>query len=854
MTTLHRAVNTLRIMPVMNIQIAIEDLLDTGAKDFEISKLFKKHIAEYKSSLPELFESTQGKDFLVKHTRQLDKIISLMYKTVLRQMFGNYMPMRSSIPIAIIALGSYGREQLAVHSDIDLMIVFRKCEGYNTDAIIEKLLYLAWDAGLKLGHRVHEVDDIEKAAAEDITIRTSFMEARLIIGSPFTWHASQKAFTNIRHTRAKEYILAKIEEAHTRRHKFPTSMQPNIKESVGGLRDSNLLFWIASTIYGVTSQKELIGTVFTDEEYREYRIALELLFRVRSALHLITNKQQDQLVMDHMPRVAQMLGFKDERKMVSRLLEAMWRIDNFSQIFIKKIIRPYLYEAKDIRTYRQHRISKGLYLIGDRLFSVYGIKNDDIEPLLTILLKLEDQPLRFDPSVLKRFTYAKIAHPLSKKLHTQLHKLFERQHSFSILQLFFDAGILHDLIPAFRKVLHLPQFDGYHHYPVDLHSIECVKALENIKEPFIDDIYKELSLKERTLLKVATLLHDTGKGRKQDHSEVGVKLIVPFLKSLGFSKEEQSLGALLVKEHVLMTTVAYRENLNSEKTLYKFMSRLKSEKTLKMLYVLTYADVNGVGKGTWTNFSANLLRELYDESMAIAQQNERISDAAKRLAIEKRIKNRTSFKELPRTMQKKVLSIESNLFFFKHTPDEIIEVANEARSVKQFRYTINTEGEGMSIQIIRRVPLNVTYLLGKFAYLDVASMEVFTLFDDLKFFKIDFLHLPEFDSLEHVEEIIESAFDMEQKVTIEEPLIHPQEVTLDCEHSRTYAQMNVNTSNQRGLIAYIMQCFDTLDINLATAKIHSTKSRVRDHFLIEKQNNMCDNAPQLISLITKGHK
>ena len=838
----------------MNIQIAIEDLLDTGAKDFEISKLFKKHIAEYKSSLPELFESTQGKDFLVKHTRQLDKIISLMYKTVLRQMFGNYMPMRSSIPIAIIALGSYGREQLAVHSDIDLMIVFRKCEGYNIDAIIEKLLYLAWDAGLKLGHRVHEVDDIEKAAAEDITIRTSFMEARLIIGSPFTWHASQKAFTNIRHTRPKEYILAKIEEAHTRRHKFPTSMQPNIKESVGGLRDSNLLFWIASTIYGVTSQKELIGTVFSDEEYREYRIALELLFRVRSALHLITNKQQDQLVMDHMPRVAQMLGFKDERKMVSRLLEAMWRIDNFSQIFIKKIIRPYLYEAKNVTAYRKQRVSKGLYLIKDRLFSVYGVKNNDIEPLLSILLSLNDQPLRFDPSVLKRFTYAKIPHPLSKQVHKQLHRLFERQHSFSILQLFFDAGILHELIPAFRKVLHLPQFDGYHHYPVDLHSIECVKALENIEEPFIDEIYQGLTQKERTLLKVATLLHDTGKGRKQDHSEVGVKLIVPFLQSLGFTKEEQEMGALLVKEHVLMTTVAYRENLNSEKTLYKFMSRLKSEKTLKMLYVLTYADINGVGKGTWTNFSANLLRELYDESMAIAQQNERISDAAKRLAIEKRIKNRTSFKELPRTMQKKVLSIESNLFFFKHTPDEIIEVANEARSVKQFRYTINTEGDGMSIQIIRRVPLNVTYLLGKFAYLDVASMEVFTLFDDLKFFKIDFLHLPEFDSLEHVEEIIENAFDMEQKVTIEQPLIHKHEVTLDCEHSRTYAQMNVNTSNQRGLIAYIMQCFDTLDINLATAKIHSTKSRVRDHFLIEKQNNMCDNAPQLISLITKGHK
>jgi len=732
------------------------------------------------------------------------------------------------------------------------MIVFKECPGYNTDAIIEKLLYLAWDAGLKLGHRVHEVDDIEKAASEDITIRTSFMEARLIIGSPFTWHSSQQAFTNIRRTEPKEFILAKIEEAHTRRHKYPTSMQPNIKESVGGLRDSNLLFWIASTRYGVTTQKELIGTVFTEEEFREYRIALELLFRVRSALHLVSNKHQDQLTLDHMPRIAQLLGFKDERKMVSRLLEAMWRIDNFSQIFIKKIIRPYLFEKTDIKVHRHQRIDRGLYLIGDRLFSVYGIKNDKIDALLTTLTSLDDKPWHFDPSLLKRFTYAEISHPLSKKVHTLLHKLFERQHSYPFLQLFFDAGILHHLIPAFRKVLHLPQFDGYHQYPVDLHSIECVKALENIKDPLIKELYNDLTVTERTLLKIVTLIHDTGKGRKQNHSDVGAKLIVPFTRQLGFTKAEQETAALLVKNHILMTNVAYRESLTSEKTLYRFMSNLKTEENLKLLYILTYADVNGVGPGTWTEFSANLIKELFSASLEIVQQKERISDATKRVRIENRIKSRDTFKTLPRTMQKKVLSIESNLFFFKHTPEEIIQVANEARSVKRFHYSINTEGDGMSIQIIRRVPLNLTYLLGKFSYLDVASMEVFTLFDDLKFFKIDFLHLPEFDSLEHVEEIVENAFDMSQKLTLEQPYIRAEEINIDCDHSKAYAQMNINTANQRGLIAYIMQAFDELEINIATAKIHSTKTRVRDHFLIEKQNNMCDNAPQLIKILTKG--
>lgn len=214
----------------MTITEQLEDLIESNASDFELSKLFKSHINDYKNSLLTLFERNQGKDFLVTHTKSLDSIISLMYKTLLRRMFGNYLPMRGNIPIALIALGSYGREQLCVHSDIDLMIVYEKNEGYNTAAIIEKFLYLAWDSGLKLGHRVHEVSDLLSASREDITIKTAMMESRLIIGSPFTWNATQNRLTLIRHDDPKKFVLAKINEAEIRRVKYAFSMQPNIKE------------------------------------------------------------------------------------------------------------------------------------------------------------------------------------------------------------------------------------------------------------------------------------------------------------------------------------------------------------------------------------------------------------------------------------------------------------------------------------------------------------------------------------------------------------------------------------------------------------------------------------------------
>ena len=205
----------------MDLLLEIENVIEKNGSDFELSKLFKRHIAEYKESLPELFKKNQGKDFLVRHTKKLDSIISLMYKTALRRAFGDYLPMRSSIPIAIIALGSYGREQLCVHSDIDLLIVYKDVDGYNAKLIIEKLFYLALDAGLKLGHRVHETSDLFKASNEDLTIKTSLMESRFIIGSPFIWHTTQRQLTKIRLYKQKEFLIAKVQEAQVRRKKHP---------------------------------------------------------------------------------------------------------------------------------------------------------------------------------------------------------------------------------------------------------------------------------------------------------------------------------------------------------------------------------------------------------------------------------------------------------------------------------------------------------------------------------------------------------------------------------------------------------------------------------------------------------
>jgi [protein-PII] uridylyltransferase len=837
----------------MDLILQIENIIENKGSDFELSKLFKQYIKEYKASLPQLFTQNQGKDFLVKHTKKLDSIITLMYKTVLRRMFENYMPMKSQIPIAIVALGSYGREQLCVHSDIDLLFVYEKVPGYNIELIIEKLFYLALDAGMKLGHRVHETTDLFAAANEDITIRTSLMEARFITGSTFTWHATQRELNKIRLYQQKEFILAKIEEAQKRRKKYPITMEPNIKEGVGGLRDSQLIFWVAKTIYNVESIKDLTGVIFGDEEYREFRIALELLYRVRSALHLITKKQEDRLLLEYIPQVSELLGFHEQKKFAAKVLEAGWRINNFTQIFVKKMVRPFLYEQESIKKFRHSRLQKGIYLVENRLFASFKLQPLNINKLLDILICLKDQDYRFDAGFLNQFTYTNIPHPLTKTTLTQLKKLLQKEHIYSFLKLFYDAGILAELFGNFKKVMHLPQFDGYHHYPVDIHSIECIKALENIDESFIQGLYDGLKQEERLLLKIVVFFHDSGKGRKQDHSEVGAKLIAQFAKEINLKEELTERAVRLVKHHVLMSNVAFKENIHNEKTLYKFMSNVGDAKNLKLLYILTYADIKGVGGDTYNSFNAKLLYDLYVNALEIAQNTERITDAKKRLIIEKRLKNIQSFQELPKLLQKKILSIESNLFFFKHTPHDIIEIAKKARQTQEYFFTTSNK-YSLCIEIYRRIPLNLGYLLATLSHLEVASMEIFTLFDGLKYFKIEFMKNVDGSELVAVEDIIDNAFDMQKEVPLKPINIKKEQISIDCEHSKTHAEIKIHTHNQTGLLAYVMHKFELMNINIVTAKIHSSKYKVRDIFLMEKQNNICNNVAKIYELLSQNNK
>jgi len=251
-------------------------------------------------------------------------------------------------------MGSYGREELCIYSDIDLMIVYKDIKGYNIEPIIESILYLAWDAGLKLGHRTHKVEELFEASNSDFTIKTAMLESRFLCGSNFLWMESVRELNKIRTHNLKEFIQDKIQSNDKRRLEYPISMEPEIKNGVGGLRDTNTLFWIAKAILNISKIKDLVPKYISEEEFKEFRSALEFLFRLRSALHISAKKKQDKLNLEYIPDIAKKLGFKNSKlknaqmQLCEKTLFAMHTIDITTQIFLKKLTSSFFYDAKNL--------------------------------------------------------------------------------------------------------------------------------------------------------------------------------------------------------------------------------------------------------------------------------------------------------------------------------------------------------------------------------------------------------------------------------------------------------------------------------------------------------------------------
>jgi len=808
----------------------LQQIIYTSENDLEIAKAIKKEIKEYLSSI----KVEGGKDFFVKHTKKMDEFVTLIYKYILKKTFQEFQPPFNNIPISIIALGSYGREQLSIYSDIDIMIVYKDIKGYNLKEIIENYITMLWDLGLKIGHRVHELKDLFPASNEDITIKTAMLESRFIFGSKFLWYEIQNELNKIRNYNKKEYILAKYEEMLERHKKYPISMEPNIKDGFGGIRDSNTLLWINKVIFNYPNNAYLVPKYAGEEDFREYRSSLEFLFKVRVYLHLAAKKKIDTVLLAYQREIALNMGYVDspritaERKFIKDLLKALWNVNTFTSIVIKKIIKPYLY-AHTYSQMKEKRVKKNYYLCDEKIYTTFANRENFKESIKSLL---DIQYKKCDVSIVAHLKETKFN--ITKKLKKEI---FYKHGLYPLLFSLYKSKKLEEIIPAFEKIKHLAQFDGYHQYPVDIHSLYTVKEVENLEE------FNSLNENDKAILRFAALFHDLGKGRVEDHSIVGAKIAKEYAEE--FAMPDPDIISKLVRYHTLMSNTAQREDIHNDKVILSFAQTVENKRFLDLLYLLTIADIKAVGVGIFTPFKASLLKTLYYNTLNALENRELISEISQRKRKEKLLTSKEAFKSLPKLFQKKVLSSPSNQLFLQNSVNDILKILEWIKDTEKFKYKFEND-KHLIIHIVKEDSLNFSlgWFLDKLAKLELNHLSIYKI-GNLKYFKIEFnTSVEEFD-LPIIGEYIEKAF--ETKMQIKHKVkFTPEEFDIDCHHSNNYAAMKLKTKDKKGIVSTIMQVLDDFDIRVEDVKISTQKNIARDLFIISKENGFCEKIKDIL--------
>ncbi len=560
--------------------------------------------------------------------------------------------------MAVVAVGGYGRGELAPFSDIDLLFLFPWKQTAHGEQVVEYMLYMLWDLGLKVGHSTRSVDDCVRLAKSDLTIRTALLEARYLWGDQDLFLEMRKTFNDkVKAGTAMEFVTGKLAERDERHAKMGDSryyVEPNIKDGKGGLRDLQTLYWIAKYAYEVDSVADLVDRgVLTRAEARNFAKDQNFLWTVRFHLHYIAGRPEERLTFDVQTRIAERMGYAEragssdvERFMkhyyivakdigdLTRIFCAAIEAENMSRPIIRM---PRFAKARDLMGFTLDR--DRLNVAGDtqfaddpvamiRLFYVSHNEGLDIHPhalrLVTQNLKHIDKSVRTDPDACRMFVEMASSINSPERILTRMN----------------EAGVFGRFLRDFGRVVGQTQHDMYHVYTVDEHTIQAIGLLAKIERgelkrehPVASEAIHKIS--SRRALYMSVLFHDIAKGRGGDHSVLGARVAKRVCPQLGLDEEESETVEWLVHEHLVMSNVAQKRDLDDSKTIHDFVEIVQSPERLRLLLCLTVVDMRATGPNVWNGWKAELLRELYHSAGDLMSGGQLTNARAERVQIAK---------------------------------------------------------------------------------------------------------------------------------------------------------------------------------------------------------------------------
>ena len=582
------------------------------------------------------------------HAFLADQLIRAIYDHVVRDLYPRHNA-SSGERVALVAVGGYGRGEMAPHSDIDLAFLTPGKRTAWCEQVIEAVLYYLWDLGLRVGHSTRSLDEMIRMANADFTIRTALLEGRYLWGERALYDEARDRFWSevVAGSHAK-FIAEKLAERERRHKRMGDSryvVEPNVKDGKGGLRDLQTLYWIGKHVHRARTAAELVDTgLFTESEYRSFRRAEGFMLAVRCHLHTITGRREDRLTFDLQPEVARRMRYatRPGRQAVERFMQFYFlqakHVGHLSGLFLSAIEEQRGAKKSSgliIDTLRKAGLTRGALLdrwqaraVGDYVMvagklavpSPDWFAQDPVR-LIEIFAIAEREGLEIHPETMR---LARRDAPLIKgrtRRDARANALFlgmlaGRRDPESVLRWMNEAGVFGRFVPDFGKVNAQMQFDMYHHYTVDEHTIRALGLVSRIERGELAEDHPRATqiiprLASRRTLYVAVLLHDIAKGRGGDHSVLGEDIARRLCPRLGLDAQETAQVAWLVRWHLLMSATAFKRDLADPKTIEDFAVAVGDPERLRLLLVLTVVDIRAVGPGVWNSWKRQLLGDLF---------------------------------------------------------------------------------------------------------------------------------------------------------------------------------------------------------------------------------------------------
>jgi [protein-PII] uridylyltransferase len=610
-----------------------------------VAGMLKERLAAGRRKAEELLLADGGGTMCATRLSHLmDEIVRALYDFASSRVYRSGNPSAGE-RMAVVAVGGYGRGTLAPGSDIDLLFLLPYKQTPWGEQVVEYMLYVLWDMGLKVGHATRNLDECVRLSRSDVTICTAVLEARFIWGADALYDDLVRRFDRevVKDT-GQEYIQAKLAERDARHHKAGESrylVEPNVKDGKGGLRDLHTLFWIAKYHYRVRNGEDLVDKgVFTREEFLTFRKADDFLWAVRCHMHFLTGRAEERLHFDIQRDIAERLGYTGhpglsavERFMKHYFLVAK-DVGDLTRIFCAALEEE---QAKQVPGFnrlflnfsRRKRKIAGTsdFIVDNHRINVVDDTVFERDPVnLVRLFWLADRHgLEFHPDAMQLVTRSLGLVTRNLRRDAEANRLFmdvltsERNPELNLRRM-NEAGLLGRLIPDFGKIVAMMQFSMYHHYTVDEHLLRCIGILSEIEHggaaklhPLTDSLMNGMQ-PHRELLYVTLLFHDIAKGRPEEHSIAGARIVRRVCPHMGLSPADTETVAWLVEQHLTMSMTAQTRDLNDRKTIEDFAAIVQSVERLRMLLVITVCDIRGVGPGVWNGWKGQLLRTLYFET------------------------------------------------------------------------------------------------------------------------------------------------------------------------------------------------------------------------------------------------